>query len=122
MPHPKSKCKDVLTKRVQADTTLIAWLNKLQPPNRETCRNGPRPCPHLHCAYHLYYQVLRVGERIELALPNQEVWEMENTCTLDRLEQQELPDTNHKGSLQTKQSTPDSLTVNLLKTFAQNEV
>jgi hypothetical protein len=61
----------------------VAWLDTLRPSLRSECRNGPRPCPHVSCRYHLFLDVNPETGSIKLNFPGKEVWELERTCALD---------------------------------------
>ncbi len=57
------------------------WYDK--PKSRAECIDGPRPCPFVSCKYHLYLDVKTDTNSIKLNFPHLEVWEMEQTCSLD---------------------------------------
>ena len=54
-----------------------------RPKNRSECKNGPRPCLYVSCKHHLYLDVNPETGSIKLNFPDQEVWELEETCALD---------------------------------------
>ena len=54
-----------------------------KPKTRAECRDTERPCPFVSCKYHLYIDVHPVRGSIKLNLPDVEVWEMTDTCSLD---------------------------------------
>ena len=54
-----------------------------RPKSRAECLDGPRPCPYVSCAHHLYLDVSPRTGAIKLNFPDLEVWEMTETCALD---------------------------------------
>lgn len=85
-------------RRVRAKTISIRRLSKAElnlgrmmypetdyerPKTRADCANGERPCPFVACKYHLYLDVHPVRGAIKLNFPDLEVWEMNETCSLD---------------------------------------
>lgn len=55
----------------------------MRPKTRAECLDGPRPCPFVSCAHHLYLDVSPRTGAIKLNFPDLEVWEMTETCALD---------------------------------------
>ena len=54
-----------------------------RPSNRVECKTGPRPCLFVACKYHLYLDVNPETGSIKMNFPEMEVWELEETCSLD---------------------------------------
>jgi hypothetical protein len=54
-----------------------------RPHTRAECVDGPRPCPHVSCRYHLYLDISSRTGAIKLNFPDLEVWELEISCALD---------------------------------------
>lgn len=54
-----------------------------RPRLREECRGEPRPCPYVSCRYHLYLDVSPKTGSIKLNFPDLEVWELDESCSLD---------------------------------------
>lgn len=54
-----------------------------KPKQRKDCKGGPRPCPYISCAYHLYVDVSPRTGAIKLNFPDLEVWELSESCSLD---------------------------------------
>jgi len=54
-----------------------------KPTSRAECANMERPCPFVSCKYHLYIDVHPVRGSIKVNFPDQEVWEMTESCALD---------------------------------------
>lgn len=54
-----------------------------RPANRTECVNSPRPCLFVSCKHHLYLDVNPETGSIKLNFPDQDVWELEETCALD---------------------------------------
>lgn len=65
------------------------YLTVVRPTDRVECRNAARPCPWVSCKYHLYLDVNEDTGSIKLNFPNKEVWELEETCVLDRADKGE---------------------------------
>lgn len=63
--------------------TDLKWLDEERPKTRAECVNGPRPCPWVMCRHHLYLEVNPKTGRIRLNFPSKEVWELDQTCSLD---------------------------------------
>ncbi|MDY0061027.1 MAG: sigma factor-like helix-turn-helix DNA-binding protein [Myxococcota bacterium] len=64
-------------------------LEVARPRTRRDCRNGIRPCPFVSCKYHLYLDVNPRNGHIKFNFPDQEVWEIEETCALDVAEREQ---------------------------------
>ncbi len=54
-----------------------------KPKTRGDCVDMERPCPFVSCKYHLYIDVHPVRGSIKVNFPDQDVWEMTETCALD---------------------------------------
>ena len=54
-----------------------------KPRTRAECADGPRPCPYVSCAHHLYLDVSDRTGAIKLNFPDLEVWDMNESCALD---------------------------------------
>ena len=54
-----------------------------RPINRSECRTSARPCLYVACKYHLYLDVNPETGSIKMNFPEVEVWELEETCSLD---------------------------------------
>ena len=54
-----------------------------RPSNRSQCANGPRPCLYVACKYHLFLDVNPETGSIKINFPDKNVWELEQTCSLD---------------------------------------
>ncbi len=48
-----------------------------------------RPCPFVSCKYHLYLDVNPKNGHIKYNFPDQEVWEIAETCALDVAEREQ---------------------------------
>ena len=57
------------------------WYER--PKKRADCVDGPRPCAFVSCKYHLYLDVKEETQSIKLNFPHLEVWELEDSCSLD---------------------------------------
>lgn len=64
------------------EAELRAELERQRPRTRADCEGGPRPCPFISCRHHLYLDVTAYGT-IRLNFPDQEPWELEESCALD---------------------------------------
>ncbi len=54
-----------------------------RPMNRSECRSASRPCLFVACKYHLYLDVNPETGSIKMNFPELDVWQMEETCSLD---------------------------------------
>lgn len=61
----------------------LKWLDEERPKNRSECRDSPRPCPWVMCRHHLYLEVNPRTGSIRLNFPSSDVWDLEQTCSLD---------------------------------------
>lgn len=66
----------------RAAALLVAPDDVERPRTRGDCVDGPRPCPWVSCRYHLYLDVGMDGA-LKLNHLEREVWEMDESCTLD---------------------------------------
>jgi hypothetical protein len=73
--------RDVLALRALRPSGVESSLDR--PKNRAECADGPRPCPHVGCRYHLYLDVSPNTGAIKLNFPDLEVWELAISCALD---------------------------------------
>ena len=70
-------------------TELVAYPEDVdRPVTRGDCANMPRPCPFVSCSAHLYLDVDEKSGSIKFNRPDLEVWEMEETCSLDVADRQ----------------------------------
>lgn len=58
-------------------------IQALRPRTRAECKDGMRPCPWVSCRHHLYLTVDEQTGAITENFPDQEVWELANSCALD---------------------------------------
>lgn len=68
---------------------LFEQLEADRPHTRAECREGVRPCPFVSCKYHLYLDVNPKNGHIKFNFPDAEVWELEETCSLDVAEREQ---------------------------------
>lgn len=54
-----------------------------RPVTRADCVRGPRPCPYVSCAHHLYLDVNAATGSLKLNHPGLEPDELTETCALD---------------------------------------
>ncbi len=66
-------------RRLNQDETLF----EEKPQTRGECRHGLRPCPYVGCRHHLFLDVNQETGSIKLNFPDKNVWELEETCSLD---------------------------------------
>jgi hypothetical protein len=62
---------------------LVDYMWYERPQTRADCVDGPRPCAFVSCKYHLYLDVKSETRSIKINFPHLEVWEMEESCSLD---------------------------------------
>jgi hypothetical protein len=76
-----------LTSEELAEAELSPYPADVQrPATRGDCQGGPRPCPFVSCRHHLYLDVLPSGS-IKLNRPDLDVWDLEESCSLDVADQ-----------------------------------
>jgi len=78
----KTVSSDHLSWKERHASKLIVYPEVDRPATRADCEDGPRPCPFVSCAHHLYLDVTTNGS-LKLNFPHLEVWEMSETCVLD---------------------------------------
>jgi len=54
-----------------------------RPVTRTQCENAERPCPFVSCKHHLFLDVNPDTGSIKINFPDEEIWEMQETCALD---------------------------------------
>ncbi|MEO6418534.1 MAG: sigma factor-like helix-turn-helix DNA-binding protein, partial [Polyangiaceae bacterium] len=73
-----------MTKReLEQGRLLYPEVDIERPKTRVECANGVRPCPFVSCKQHLYLDVSARTGAIKLNFPDLEVWDMNETCSLD---------------------------------------
>lgn len=73
-----------LTREEKRAAALIVYPEDPdRPRTRGDCADGPRPCPYVSCAHHLYLDVNGTTGAIKLNFPQLEVEEMRESCALD---------------------------------------
>ena len=78
-----------LTKEERTEyTPEFEVLDTIRPDVREDCRDGIRPCPFVSCKFHLYLDVNPRNGHVKYNFPDLEVWELEETCSLDIAERE----------------------------------
>lgn len=87
---PKKRSQTLSTKRMarehrrmrlKGEQTLSSDIK--HPTSRAECVNMPRPCYFVSCRHHLFLDVNEETGSIKFNFPDQEVWELEETCALD---------------------------------------
>ncbi len=69
-----------------------------RPKTRADCLEMERPCPFVSCRHHLYIDVSKDGG-LTMAVPELELWEMIDTCSLDVAEEGSVPGTGEGDGL-----------------------
>jgi hypothetical protein len=83
-PRSRTVAMKRLTKEeIRQGAALIPYMHYSKPQDRAECKCGIRPCPYVSCKHHLYLDVNPETGSIKLNFPHLEVWEMEETCSLD---------------------------------------
>ena len=74
-----------LTKEEHRQKALLSsYMEGIERPKvRKECMGAARPCPWVSCKHHLYLDINPETGSIKLNFPHLNVWEMENTCSLD---------------------------------------
>ncbi|MCK5798805.1 MAG: DNA-binding protein [Deltaproteobacteria bacterium] len=84
--RPRSRTvamKRLSKEEIRQGAALMPFMNYAKPATRQACAQGVRPCPYVSCKHHLYLDVNPETGSIKLNFPHLEVWEMEETCSLD---------------------------------------
>jgi hypothetical protein len=108
----------VASARLQLAPEVEATLQR--PTTRADCADGARPCPFVSCRHHLYLDVSEKGW-LKLNHPHKEVWDMEDSCSLDIAERDgitlerlgQLFNVSLEGARQIEADTLDELRVKL---------
>jgi len=83
-PRSRTIAMKRLTKEeIRQGAALMPYMIYDKPATRAVCKCGVRPCPYVSCKHHLYLDVNPETGSIKLNFPHLEVWEMEETCSLD---------------------------------------
>lgn len=83
-PRSRTVAMKRLTKEeIRQGVSLMPFMNYDRPVTRAECKSGIRPCPFVSCKHHLYLDVNPETGSIKLNFPHLEVWEMDETCSLD---------------------------------------
>ena len=72
---------------IEEGKRLVDHMWYERPKTRSECAGGARPCAFVSCKYHLYLDVKTETQSIKLNFPHLEVWEMDQSCSLDVAEQ-----------------------------------
>jgi hypothetical protein len=75
--------KKMTKEQIRLGQILYPEVDHERPTLRALCESGERPCPFVSCKYHLYLDVNPETGSIKLNFPDVEVWEMQETCSLD---------------------------------------
>lgn len=63
-------CDEILqrcdTRRPAYDAPRLSTIDEARPRTREACANVPRPCPHVSCRYHLFFEADPVSGALRL--------------------------------------------------------
>ena len=129
----RMRSKTIAMKRLTKEELRISELLPLgvedvMPTSRGECKEGQRPCPWVSCKYHLYLDVNPDTGSIKLNFPDLEVWEMQETCSLDvadkagitleevgvimNLTRERVRQVEVRGLLKLKMNTPNSEDMN----------
>lgn len=84
----RARSKTIAPKRLTKEElrmgALLAPMDDIKRPvQRADCLDGPRPCPWVSCKHHLFLDVNPETGSIKLNFPDQDVWDMKDTCSLD---------------------------------------
>ena len=83
-PRSRTVAMKRLTKEeIRQGAALMPFMSYAKPADRAECKSGVRPCPYVSCKHHLYLDVNPETGSIKLNFPHLEVWEMDETCSLD---------------------------------------
>ncbi len=83
----RARSKTIAPKRLTKEEIEMGQLLQMpdvdRPLSRAECKDMARPCPFVSCKHHLYLDVNPETGSIKLNFPDLEVWEMQDTCSLD---------------------------------------
>jgi len=83
-PRSRTIAQKRLTKEeLRQGALLLPFMQYDKPKTRGECKSGTRPCPYVSCKFHLYLDVNPTTGSIKLNFPHLEVWELDETCSLD---------------------------------------
>lgn len=83
-PRSRTIAQKRLTKEeIRQGALLLPFMQYDKPKTRGECKSGTRPCPYVSCKFHLYLDVNPVTGSIKLNFPHLDVWELNETCSLD---------------------------------------
>lgn len=69
--------------RGERRAAALVVLDEPRPRTRGDCIDGPRPCPWVGCAHHLYLDVNEDNGSIKFNRPELAPWELKESCALD---------------------------------------
>jgi len=70
-------------RRERQKEQVLEAVEGWHPKTRADCYNMPRPCLVVSCRHNLYLDVNAETGSIKLNFPDKEIWELEETCSLD---------------------------------------
>ena len=70
------------------DAEYVEYPDVERPKTRGECSGQARPCPWISCVHHLFLDVNPETGALKLNFPHLDVWEMEETCSLDVADRQ----------------------------------
>jgi hypothetical protein len=70
-------------RKMRARGEMIEVVDYWRPQSRDECLTMPRPCLYVSCRHHLYLDVNPDTGSVKLNFPDKEIWELEDTCSLD---------------------------------------
>jgi hypothetical protein len=70
-------------RKMRARGELVEIVDYWRPKARTECLTMARPCLFVSCRHHLYLDVNPETGSVKLNFPDKEVWELEETCSLD---------------------------------------
>lgn len=70
-------------RKMRSKGELLQIVESWHPTTRADCHKMPRPCLFVSCRHHLYLDINPYTGSVKFNFPDKEVWELEETCSLD---------------------------------------
>ena len=70
-------------RKMRARGEMLEVVDYWRPKSRTDCLTMERPCLYVSCRHHLYLDVNPETGSVKLNFPENEIWELEETCALD---------------------------------------
>lgn len=84
--RPKTYSRKHMARENRQERTaeeIQSAVESWHPKTRADCYNMPRPCLVVSCRHNLYLDVNTQTGSVKFNFPDKEIWELEETCSLD---------------------------------------